>query len=852
MPYPVLKFSGPACLLLLPDVLFPKQIMVKKVIPAFVFFLLLSALNPSNAQVDMYANQSDSISIVIKRLTGELEKAGFRKGQELKPESFKETGFLFLQTSEADKLKIKYPASLKTFGPEGVYIKANNKSVQFIGNTVLALQQAVYLYLEQLGYRYLLPGEIWNVVPKLNSAYKALTILTRPDFDHRRISNGHGYGGSSKIVNDFEAWASANLLGGAFQIKVGHSYDEIVTGNIETFKQHPEYFAQAVTKGNVPPDPKFNVANKELVQLVLDDAVKRMEQFKKWGWNLNMISMEPSDGGGFCTSPACKAIGTASEQVYYLTNEVAKLMQKKYPGTWVGGFAYNEHILPPKFKMEPNVFLMVTNGFNRTKYNTVELLNMWRGKISKVGLYEYMSVYEWDNDIPGQVPTAKMDWLKRTIPYYYKNGVRAYLGESVMGWINKGPGQYVASKMLWNVKVKADSVYNDFFRNAFENVAPQMRKLYDTWENYPHKVPVESDMANWFAWVDDAYNKAGSELIRKRIQQVKIYLHYVAEYVKLKKNPTEENMQKMLRFAYRNFETAAFATLPAMVSLPTYTGYQLLGWYASPDQQWKKDNRPYSDEEINKMFSEDKKGMKPGALLNSYPITGKFIKLGAVTDINKRKFPVSNHTTWGETDYVVRVNKKGASNFFSIYSGMAANPDVARNVEIKFYRSQTPLTDPWSQEKPVLQFEQSKKGAEEQFSLQQLDTGTYFVKVNDQQKMFVLAFSEAVDFSFISRADKKVLTTSSAGLNIFYFYVPKGVKSFRVIKSVVVKLGTPANRIIDFANNKEEALDVEVKPGEDDGVWVIFDQAGSLYLEGVPPYLGVHPSRMLVPSYLKK
>jgi len=290
--------------------------MIRKVIPAFVLFLLYSGSYVCKAQIDVYSNQSDSITIVANRLVGELEKAGFKKGQQGNPSSFHDKGFLFLQTTEGDKLKIKYPVTLKTFGPEGVYIKGNGKSVQFIGNTALALQQAIYLYLEQLGYRYLLPGEIWNVIPRLSTIYKSITILTRPDFDHRRISNGHGYGGSRKIETDFEAWASANLLGGSFQIKVGHSYDEIVTGNLETFKQHPEYFAQQVSKGTIPPTPKFNVANKELVQLVLDDAVKRMEQFKKWKWNLNMISMEPSDGGGFCTSDACKSIGLASDQVF--------------------------------------------------------------------------------------------------------------------------------------------------------------------------------------------------------------------------------------------------------------------------------------------------------------------------------------------------------------------------------------------------------------------------------------------------------------------------------------------------------------------------------------------------------
>jgi len=37
--------------------------------------------------------------------------------------------------------------------------------------------------------------------------------------------------------------------------------DEIVSGNKEAFQQHPDYFFPAVKKGELAPDPKFNVAN---------------------------------------------------------------------------------------------------------------------------------------------------------------------------------------------------------------------------------------------------------------------------------------------------------------------------------------------------------------------------------------------------------------------------------------------------------------------------------------------------------------------------------------------------------------------------------------------------------------
>jgi hypothetical protein len=81
--------------------------------------------------------------------------------------------------------------------------------------------------------------------------------------------------------------------------------------------------------------------------------------------------------------------------------------------------------------------------------------------------------------------------------------------------------------------------------------------------------------------------------------------------------------------------------------------------------------------------------------------------------------------------------------------------------------------------------------------------------------------------------------------------VPKGVKKFQVTKTVVLLLISPTGRQIDKQNNLDETFFVEVLPGEE-GIWRIGQQAGSMYLEGIPPYIGDHPSTMLVPAYLKK
>ncbi|HEX2628163.1 MAG TPA: DUF4838 domain-containing protein [Chitinophagaceae bacterium] len=819
-----------------------------------IFFLLFivtfSVKGSAQTPVIVYTNSQagDSIDVAVKLLTTELSKAGKFSFTSNNLPAFKNSqrGILLATTSQAAANKITSPASLSKMGPEAISIQASMQNVVIIANSALAVQESVYLYLEQLGYRWLMPGSDWNVVPGLNSPYKKISILTQPHYEHRWIANGHAYMNSKKIMNDFNGWAAANRLGGAMHISTGHSYDAIVASNKDEFLKHPEYYAIPPAKGTLATGEfKFNVTNKDLVNLVVKDAMARYEQQMRIDKSAHMVTMEPSDGGGYCQT--CKN-GTASDQAFYLANAVAKELRKKYPASMVGSLAYNDHILPPVMKFEPNVFIMITNGFNRSKYSTLELLQQWKTKVPKLGIYEYLSVYEWDNDLPGQMNAAKIDYLQKSIKDYYNNGVRAYLGESVMGWIARGPGQYLVSKLTWNINVNVDSVMTDFYSKAYENVAPVIRKLYDQWQYYPHRIPTDNDFAQWFGWVNEAYNAAKNDVVRKRIDYLKEYLHYLVLYRNLKQTPGEENLNKVLNFAYRTFEETAFSTLPTMLSLPVYSGYPALGWY-NPNLKWKEDNRPVSKAELDALFRQSLNSFKKTEGLVKFNTSNDFIKVNGIAKA-PAKYLTTAHAIWFPTEYIIRVNKQSADNAINIKSDYSAQPPFDRPVELRIYNIPA-ATSSAKEGSLVLSFDQSKKQVLEKFSLASLKPGLYKLKVDDQRKMFIMDIAGNIDYSIVAGAENKVNTTSAAGLNTFFFYVPAGTKKFEVMKGGVMVLKTPAGRIIDKQNRLEENFVVDVQAGEA-GIWTIEKQAGTIYLEGVPPYLGHDPATMLIPSYLKK
>ena len=812
---------------------------------ALVFLCVRCAIGQSftiqNAAVSADPKVKDSLTDVSTFFLAELRRA-LPKGYNI---GYSDNGDIkFFLRPMADNAGIEYPIELKNYSPEGFYINAGKKVV-IVGNSALALQHAVFVYLEQLGFRFFLPGEVWHVIPQISTPLVRFKKLAQPFYITRILANGNGYNKNKKVENDFNFWAKANRLGGSFPIRVGHSYQTIVSNNIEVFKQHPEYFADQVDKTGSPYAAKFNVANKKLVELVIEDAKKRQRVFKQTGQVINMVSMEPSDGGGFCTSPECLKIGSTSDQVFYLANAVAREFRKEYPGIWIGTLAYNEHIEPTKYDLEPNIFVMVTNGFNRSKYSTTELLEIWNKKAKKIGVYEYLSVYAWDNDLPGRSNATNLDFLKKSIEAYYKSGARVYLGETTIGWASKGLGQYIISKLLWDYRLNVDSLADDFYSKCFGKAAPVMKRLYKSWEASPDGLISDNALGEWLGWVNEADQMVSDNLIKERLNYIKIYLHYLVLYRKLKTNPTIENLNQVMGFAYRTVDVSAFATVPAMTSLPFYSGFKGNGLYDKKEHVWMRNAKPISPKELNSLFMNDLKSVKKVEGLRTFEYGKKFYKNEKMKIASKMKPGNTAPSFTGETSFLVRIDKQSKDNFFEIKSGYAARPADAKTVKIKVYKysQYQALKD---EADIIFSAEQSEKLIEKKISLQTLEAGDYLLKVEDQFKMFSLKFSPPVTFSVIMSAEKSLLTSSVTGLNTFYFSVLPGTKRFIIHKTKVLKLMSPAGRLLEYMNNNQESIVVEVKENET-GLWQIFGQGGHLHIEGVPPYLGVIPEKMLLP-----
>lgn len=192
-------------------------------------------------------------------------------------------------------------------------------------------------------------------------------------------------------------------------------------------------------------------------------------------------------------------------------------------------------------------------------------------------------------------------------------------------------------------------------------------------------------MAAWLRLTNEAYKKTNSLVIKKRIDCIKLYLHYIVLYKNLKKKPTEENLNKALSFAYRNFENPCFATLPAMVSLANYSGFSGKGIYDNPDQTWKNNKTPYTDAELQNDFQQDIAGIQKVEGIALFSHSDEFIQLNTLDLRSGIQYTQTPHALWGKTEYVFRIQNKSDQNYLELSSGFSASPPVDRPVAVEIY-----------------------------------------------------------------------------------------------------------------------------------------------------------------------
>ena len=438
-------------------------------------------------------------------------------------------------------------------GKEAYAIRTRDKKVMILGATDKGVSHAAYRFLEEMGCRWFFPSATgnWEVIPETPDLKFAREITDRPAFLSRSIwyawslfsDAGHPIKGRG-AGSDYGDWLRHNAMAESLTVRIGHAYEAIAQQNADLLAKHPEYWALI---GGKRSGPQFELSNPGARKMIVDYAIRYFKERPEE----DMVSVDPADGGGTSESAESAKLGNASDLSFGMANEVAKALQKAYPGQnkMVGMLAYNWHSDPPPFALEPNVYIQLTMGFNGGKLTLDQLFEEWPKKVKNLGFYDYYSTWRWDFDRwPGgragniHYPT---DMIRRFQKANAKSGAYAtsVSAESSNNWGVNGRGYYLAGKLLWNPQADEKAVMNDFYDKAFGPAAPAMKKYFAIQDDPPPMSP--GVIGALFRRLGEAREAAkGDAAIMRRVDDITNYLHY--EDLNRRSNPAEVH-----EFAYR-------------------------------------------------------------------------------------------------------------------------------------------------------------------------------------------------------------------------------------------------------------------------------------------------------------
>lgn len=424
----------------------------------------------------------DELRAYLKKISGaELIVTSARRGA---------TGVYVGKQSDFPWLR-NVPADGVPLGAEGFLIRSDGTNLFLLGETSSGVSHAVVSFLDGLGCRWFFPGDAWEIIPRQATISGAWEQVSRPSFPTQR-KIWYGFGTFKPCETDFKEWARHNQLGGTVNVSIGHTWHGLYPE--KDFAAHPEWFAQ-VAGQRKPTKPCYS--HPEILQRAIASASARARNGEM------MITMSPPDGLGFCECEKCFAVfqgakpearqGTwfarrpdgvvvsaASETLFGFINQVAKAIAEHHPDVLVGAYAYSAYSHPPSFRLHTNVFLQTTTAFRRTDLSLEQQLDIFKERVSQVGIRDYYSVYQWDWDYPsaGKLEPAR---LQKELRFFHEKGVTSLNAEASNNWGARGLGYYLAARMLWDVNADIPALLRDFYQRAFGPAAEIMERHYVRW-----------------------------------------------------------------------------------------------------------------------------------------------------------------------------------------------------------------------------------------------------------------------------------------------------------------------------------------------------------------------------------
>ncbi len=383
-----------------------------------------------------------------------------------------------------DSLDVNYDKRLDPANSDAVLIQSDGENyIKIVSYGYQGIINGIYSYLDTLGFRWYHPGNEWACIPKLKDIRIKCDEVLVPDFALRTFFGTWGtprnrvVDPKAVVDNAWNEWSTRNRLGGAYILK-GHSWNEFLWRNYSPLNDHREMMA-LVNGTRVAPATaaKFCVSNKDFQALFVKDMVIQLTTAMKKspGQSRYCISVEPSDGPGFCECSECAKLGGISNEVFLLANLVAKEFQKISPKAFVNLYAYNTHAAPPDFALEPNVLVQIIPYGYQHYSSPQEMIEDWKKKDDKLFIYDYYGLPINNIDMPLKGDLKPLEFANR-LKYWHDQHIIGATLESSYSIGATGDGLYLFARLAWNINSNPAKLLDEYSKFCFGKASDAVQR----------------------------------------------------------------------------------------------------------------------------------------------------------------------------------------------------------------------------------------------------------------------------------------------------------------------------------------------------------------------------------------
>jgi hypothetical protein len=456
-----------------------------------------------------------------------------------------------------------FAAKVKRLGTDGVLINTVGDDLILLGQNDRGTLYSVYVFLERyLGVRFLardctiVPKKRTLKIPEIDYAYT-------PPFAYREIlAYDYAYfdfaarqrlnGGNMVQVLGRPKGAADPVAEGVQIVPFVHSAAGMVPPS-KYFAGHPEYFG--LVNGQRRSDTisgQLCYTNPDVLKICTEEALKYLGMSK----SIAYVDISQNDAWvgnwGACECEKCAAVvkeeGAQSGTILRFVNAIADVVAKEYPDRFVETLAYQYSITAPAIT-KPRDNVVVRLCHHACYFHGIEGeelggefrkgIDDWTKLCKKVFVWHY-GVNFWSY----LAPNPNLVSLAKDVKYYNRKGVN---GLMLQANIQSAGGelaemrQYLFTQLVWDPSQDPMKLRREFCKGYYGPAADKALEflaMMDEWARTmkfhipmngwrPEEVTPPEVVASALATLNQAYDKAGKDEYRNRVEKLLLPFWYM-------------------------------------------------------------------------------------------------------------------------------------------------------------------------------------------------------------------------------------------------------------------------------------------------------------------------------------